>query len=174
VSHAQNAYATYAPTRIPALTHSRALSSTLERRENNTKVGLCNAFCFVQDLFIFEKPKNIVTRRTEKKITLAFSLRSVSETVHRLCNDRVMPVFTPGSNTQRLTAAVVTERVVNFLLSLRKEESKSREVGGAGFGLGQRLAARTGNAPHRRRLLCRGRDVNAFRFAGVSWKVPRS
>ena len=50
-----------------------------------------------------------------------------------------MPVFTPGSNTQRLTAAVVTERVVNFLLSLRKEESKSREVGGAGFGWGSGL-----------------------------------
>ena len=70
---------------------------------------------------------------------MAFVFAVSAETVHRLCNDRVMPVFTPGSNTRRLPTAVVTERVVIFFYHSATKEPVSPEgvcggkEGGKGF-----------------------------------------
>ena len=90
---------------------------------------LCNVFCFVQEFFIliYFSRASLLSRKESKVIYIKTRLwrgccwfgcvhfDAVSaETVHRLCNDRVMPVFTPGSNTRRLPTAVVTERVVKF------------------------------------------------------------
>jgi len=70
---------------------------------------------FVQDQ-IRIRENEIGQAKEERKTRLGgcWGLCGQCRTSHGPCNNRVMPVFTPGSITQCLPAAVVTGRVVVF------------------------------------------------------------
>jgi hypothetical protein len=70
---------------------------------------------FVQDQ-IRIRENEIGQAKEERKARLGgcWGLCGQCRTSHGPCNNRVMPVFTPGSITQCLPAAVVTGRVVVF------------------------------------------------------------